>query len=143
MSSFLRKTKKLWQTLVIDDEEMLYFFAEKGVDDLAENMYANSEKVVCRMYGEKKLDSVNELRGKLFWSRLRKNGNVVDLALLPPCSTTLWKHTARAHHIAKIWKHATEPLQCLNSFQYNGWLEDGNVDWIDQMFPEDLVDIYL
>lgn len=105
-------------------------------------MHLKAEKVVCRMYADKKVNSVNELRAKIFWNRLRKKGKVIELALLPPCSATLRKNTARAHYIAKIWRNATESLQCLDSFQYNGWLEDGNIDWIDQMFPDDLEDVY-
>ena len=101
-------------------------------------MHLKAEKVVCRMYADKKVNSVNELRAKIFWNRLRKKGKVIDFALLPPCSATLRKNTARAHYIAKIWRNAIESLQCLDSFQYNGWLEDGNIDWIDQMFPDDL-----
>ena len=66
------------------------------------------------------IDSVNELRAKIFWKRLRKDGKVVDLSLLPPCSSTLRKHTARAHFIAKMWKLASYPLQHLDSFEDNG-----------------------
>ena len=114
----------------------MFFFTELGVGHLTENMYEDAKYIVCRMYGEQKLESVNELRGKLFWNRLRKNGKVVDLALLPPCSST------RAHYVAKMWRTAKEPLQCLDSFQANGWLEDGSIDWIDQMFPESLEDLF-
>ena len=86
---------------------------------------------------------MNELRGKLFWSRLRKNGKVVDLALLPPCASTLRKHTDRADYVGKMWRNAKEPLQNLDSFVDNGWLEDGNIDWIEQMFPDDLEHIFM
>ena len=30
------------------------------------------------------------------------------------------------------------PQQCLDSFQFYGWLEDGNIDWVDMPFPEDV-----
>ena len=50
VSSFLRKTKKLWHTLVKDDEEILRFFAELGTDHLTEKLYEDAEYIVCRMY---------------------------------------------------------------------------------------------
>ena len=141
VSSFLRKTKKLWQTLVKDDEEMLEFFVALGVEQLTDDLHLQAERVVCRMYGEKKVDLVNELRSKMFWNRL-KNGKVIDLALLPPCSSSLRKHTIRASYISKMWKNATEPLQALDSFANNGWLEDGSIDWIDCMYPDNLESIF-
>ena len=97
---------------------------------------------VCKMYGQKKIKKVNELRSTMFWAKLRKNGKVPDLSLLPPCSSALKKHTARAHYVAKIWKDASKPLQNIDSFIGYGWLEDGNIDWIDAAFPEKLESIF-
>ena len=82
--------------------------------------------------------SVDELRGKLFWNRLKKNNKVPDLSTLPPCSSSLRKHTARAHYIAKMWKLADAPIQSLDHFDCNGWLPDGTIDWIDEPYPSDV-----
>ena len=94
------------------------------------------------MYGDKKVDLVKELRSKIFWNGLRKNGKVIDLALLPPCSSSLQKHTARANYVAKIWRNALEPLQAIDSFENNGWLDNGSIDWIDSMYPDNLESIF-
>ena len=74
----------------------------------------------------------------MFWAKLRKNGKVPDLSSLSTCSSSLKKHTARAHYVAKIWKQASLPLQNIDSFVNHGQLEDGSIDWIDATFPEEL-----
>ena len=57
---------------------------------------------------------------------------------MPPCATTLKKHTARANYICRIWKNAIHPQQNLDAFENNGWLPDGNIDWIDSAYPDDV-----
>ena len=86
--------------------------------------------------------NVDELRAVMFWAKLRKNGKVPDLSSLPPCSTSLKKHTARAHYMAKIWKQATMPLQEIESLENSGWLADGSIDWIDAAFPEEIESLF-
>ena len=72
---------------------------------------------------------------QLFWRKLRQKRKVTDLSLLPPCASTLKKHTARARYIAKIWKHAYVPYQSLDLFQNNGSLEiDRNINWIERAY---------
>ena len=88
------------------------------------------------------MTSVNKLRAKLFWTRLRKNDRVPDLATLPPCSSALRKHTTRAHYVAKMWRRADEPIQSLDSYANNGWLPDGNIDWVDEIFPEKIETLF-
>ena len=105
-------------------------------------MIQAAEEFVCRIYGYKKMSSVNELRAKLFWMRLRKNDRVPDLATLPPCSSTLRKHTTRAHYVAKIWRRAGVPIQSLDHFEHNGWLPDGNIDWVHEIFPENIETLF-
>ena len=40
----------------------------------------------------------------MFWAKLRKNGKVLDLSLLPPCLSSLIKKDIQlAHYVAKIW----------------------------------------
>ena len=54
VSSFLRKSKNLWQKLVKDNVEMLKFFEALGFDQLTKDLYLKAEKVACRKYGDKK-----------------------------------------------------------------------------------------
>ena len=78
----------------------------------------------------------------MFWAKLRKTGKVPDLSSLPPCSASLRKHTSRAHYVAKIWKHASFPLQEIYSFKNYGWFADGTIDWIDTAFPAELESLF-
>ena len=94
------------------------------------------------MYGHKKIKKVNELRAIMFWAKLRKNGKVPDLSSLPPCSSSLKKHTHRAHYVAKIWKQAITPMQEIDPSENNGWLSDGSIDWIDSAFPKEIESLF-
>ena len=142
MSSFMRKTKKIWKS-VAEDDDVLDFLCQLGEGELTSDILNGAEMFVCKMYGRKTIQSVNELRAKLFWSRTRKNGKVPDLSLLPPCASSLSKHTARAHHVAKIWRQANIPLQSVGKFSDNGWLADGSIDWIIQAYPSNVASILL
>ena len=84
------------------------------------------------------MDSVDSLRSKMFWNKLRRYGKFYDLSLLPPCASTLRKHTARSNYICHIWKNAINQLQNLESFENYGWLADGNIEWIDKPYPDDV-----
>ena len=141
VSCFMRKSKKIW-TLVLKNEEFLNFFRALGVGELTDELIQQAEIFVCRMYGHKKIKDVDELRAVMFWTKLRKNSKVSDQSSLPPCSTSLKKHIARAHYVAKIWKQATIPLQEIESFENNGWLADGSIDWIDAAFPEEMESLF-
>ena len=141
VSSFIRKSKKIWN-IVVNDNELLDIFCKLGGGELTEEMNEKAEMFVCRMYGHKKIKKVDELRAVMFWAKLRKTGKVPDLSSLPPCSSSLKKHTARAHYVARIWKHATLPLQQIVVFVINGRLEDGSIDWIDAAFPEKIESLF-
>ena len=134
----MRKTKKIWRTVVVNDDELLEFFSKLGEGDLTDEMYQEAERFVCKMYGSKTITSVNQLRSNLFWTRLRKNDRVPDLCTLPPCSSTLRKHTTRAHYVTKMWRCAGTPIQSLDRYDNNGWLPDGSIDWIDEVFPANI-----
>ena len=74
----------------------------------------------------------------MYWNFVKKNGKVPDLSLLPPCSSSLKKHTARSHYIASIWKKAFIPYQNIDTFSNFGWFPDGKIDWIDRAYPENV-----
>ena len=137
VSSFMRKTKKLWKK-VDGDEFMIDFFCKLGNENLTNDLYKNAEKCVCKLYGNNLLENVNDLRSKLYWNFVKKNGKVPDLSLLPPCSSSLKKHTARSHYIASIWKKAFIPYQNIDTFSNFGWFPDGKIDWIDRAYPENV-----
>lgn len=120
---------------MVKDDAMIDFLCQLGEGELTPDIHEAAEQFVCKMYGNKSIKSVNELRAKLFWSLTRKNGKVPDLSLLPPCASSLMKHTSRAHYVATIWRQANVPLQSIGSFVGNGWLPDGSIDWIYRAYP--------
>ena len=138
VSSFLRKTKKTWKTHVLTNNEHLTFFNVLGENEVNDQLHRMAERFVCCIYGDKTLHSVDRLRSKLFRMKFKKRGKAFDLSLLPPCSSTLKKHTTRANYISKIWKKAKNPLQDIDHFSKNGWSDDGKIDWIDEAFPSDV-----
>ena len=65
--------------VVVNDDELLEFFSKLGEGDLTDEIiYQEAERFVCKMYGSKTITSVNQLRSKLFGTRLRKNDRVPD-----------------------------------------------------------------
>ena len=66
--SFMRKGKKVCWNLVKENPEFLTAFSEIGLEMRAsESLLHSLERFVCRLYGEKRLTSVNEVRKKIFW----------------------------------------------------------------------------
>ena len=138
VSSFLRKSKRIWSTHVEANEELLIFFSSLGDGRITDDLCRTAESLACKIYGDRKMDSVDSLRSEMFWNKLRRYGKFYDLSLLPLCASTLRKHTARANYICHIWKNAINPLQNLEPFENNGWLADGNIEWINKPYPKDL-----
>ena len=143
LSSFLRKSKKIWGSIVENDEELLDFFVSLGEGQVNDALDLAAEKFVCRIYGEKKIESVINLRSKLFWNKLKKYEKFSDLSLLPPCSSTLTKHSTRANYLCQLWRKADFPMLNMDPFANNGWFSDGTIHWIDNPYPEDVKILFL
>ena len=94
------------------------------------------------MYGDKNCTSVNTLPNKLSWKHYRKKGKIIDLSLLPPCSSSLRKHTSRAYYLAALWRYANILMQNMDSFSNYCWFADGSIDWIDCPYPSDVTDLF-
>ena len=114
-------------------------FGELGRDnDLSESLMLRLEAFVCKLYGEKRLESVNEARQAIFWRSFEKNNKVIDLSLLPPCKCSLEKHIARANLVARIWRQASQSIINVQEPVNHGWLEDMSIDWVTKRYPEDI-----
>ena len=61
------------------------------------------EYFTCTTFGEKRLHSVKEARGQIFWEKLQKENKIMDLSLLPPCQSGLELHCKCANFVAKMW----------------------------------------
>ena len=70
VSSFLRRTKKVWEK-VREDDKPLSFSDRLGVAPLDDDLFAAGEKFVCMTYGDKKCGSVNLLHNKITEKNVR------------------------------------------------------------------------
>ena len=63
--------------------------------------------------------------------------------MLPPCSSSLRKHTSRAYYVAALWRYANILIiQHLDLFSDYCWFADGSIDWIDCPYPSDVTDLF-
>ena len=66
-SSFLRNRKQLCWRFVCYNQAFLDLFGKLGTEiHLTDEMYHGIEKYVCRIYGEKRVEDVTDVRSKIF-----------------------------------------------------------------------------
>ena len=156
-SAFVRKGKKGPYKLMSASATFMDMFHKLGsdADRVDSDVYQTLEHFVCAMYGHSKFRSSSLVRSLLFQSRYQvalpkslsaASANGIDVSLLPPCPSTLWKHCLRANYQAFIWRHAHIAKPNLPPPDGCGWIKDmdGNlqVDWFDgDMMPQDMADI--
>ena len=142
VSSFLRRGKKVCWKLVQDNQEFLTVFSNLGTTmQVSQQMIAGLSKYVCHLYGEKKTTSVDVARRKIFWRNFSRDSKIVDLSLIPPCSTSLKRHIERANYVARIWRQASDPMMDVDDPRNHGWNQDFDIDWISEAYPEDLAEL--
>ena len=81
---------------------------------------------------------VNVVRFQIHSKKLRQENKVVDLATLPPCKSVLKLHILRANAVAKIWKCTNAPIINVPDLKDHGWNSDGEIQWLDDAFPDDI-----
>ena len=142
VSSFMRKGKKVCWNLVKENPEFLTAFIEIGLEMRAsESLLHSLERFICRLYGEKRLTSVNEVRKKVFWKNYSRENRITDLSLLPPCQSSLFLHIKRANYVARIWRQASTPIMEIEDPKHHGWQEDLTEEWVTVPFPEDITEL--
>ena len=67
---------------------------------------------------------------------------ISDLALLTPCKQNLNLHISRANYVANMYINATRLQMCLDDQINHRWREDGTVQWADDCFPENVLDVW-
>ena len=113
---------------------------------LGEDWQLNSELVValesfvCHLYGQKDTD-INKVRRKMFEKKFVKEEKVIDLSLLPPCQSTLYLDILRSNYVARIWKCSLLNVVEYPGIMQNGWMENGEIVWVDDAFPDNIMDI--
>ena len=103
---------------------------EEVPDDIREDI----EKFTCKVYGKKKLTSINEVRLQIFLSKYKPNGKKnktimdvksMDGSAMPPFTSLAGKIT-RTALVASRWLSSTEQFQSPMSPTDHRWmLEDG------------------
>ena len=84
---------------------------EDGIND---EQCADAEKLVCSMYGQKKLSSVAEDRLEIFLKmdkpKIGKNpiscAKKMDGSSLPPCSPVILQKLRRTNYVCSVWLNA-------------------------------------
>ena len=86
---------------------------------------AHAQKLVCSMYGQKKLSSIAEARLEMFLKQYKpkigKNpiscAKMMDGSSLPPCSPVILQKLRRTNYVCSVWLNAHEasPPKILNA----------------------------
>lgn len=144
VSSFFRKGKIAFWNAMLKRAELIELFAGLGMDaELSEKALLNLEKFVCFLYGGQRVESVDQLRYKMFLQKIEKEGKVVDLTLLPPCKSNLRFHARRANYVAHMYRRANELILSLDNPSNHGWNDQGSALWSKICYPDDLSDLLL
>ena len=143
ISSFFRKGKTACWKIVEKNSKFVEVFASLGCSwNLQDNVFNGLEEYVCYLYGFRKKD-INYARHELFQRTYSRDNKITDLSLLPPCQSTLKLHASRANVVAKLWKSADETNVCIPDAALEGWDENLQIHWLDNAFPENVIDILM
>jgi len=142
VSSFFKKGKKMCWKAMTKNQNFVEAFCLLGL-----NWHVNVELVqvlerfVCAIYGYIREKSVNAVRSKCFEKKYIKEGKVVDMALLPPCYSSLFLHIQRANYVAKIWRSSLVSQLNTEEISDHGWFANGDTYWVDDVFPREIEEI--
>ena len=95
---------------------------------------------VCLICGVKKCKSVDKLRAKILHLKFKKQ-KTVQLIMLPPCSRNLEFHIRRSNYEANLYSEANRLMMLLSSPSLHGWTTNGEPEWTDQCFPDNVHDL--
>ena len=143
VSSFFRKGKQWCWKKMISEEKFVQCFIEFGDSwVLSEEIKANLELFVCKLFSSKKA-SVNEVRLEMFTKKHTAQNKVIDLSNLPPCQSSLLLHMERANFVAAMWKLSIHAHVECPEIAHHGWNTDGSIRWVEETFPDDIVELIL
>ncbi|KAG1711251.1 hypothetical protein GQR58_002553 [Nymphon striatum] len=144
VSSFFKKGKQMCWKVMKKNQNFVEAFCLLGVNwsvDVNDGIFQVLERYVCTIYGYPRETMVNVVRSKLFDKKFTKGGKVIDMALLPPCSSSLVLHIKRANYVAKIWRSSLTSWLDAEEITESGWLADGETYWVDDIFPLEIEEI--
>ena len=141
VSSFFKKGKdQFWKPLE-KFEKFHDCFSNLAVQyEISEELFKQLEEFVCYLCGMR-INSVNEVRWRLFEKKHKRENKIADLSSLPPCQEVLRYHCQRANYVAYIWRHSFQPIIQLEDVENHGWFQSGDIFWFNLAFPDDVEDM--
>ena len=67
----------------------------------------------------------------------------MDFSLLLPCQSTVYLYILRPNYIKRIWKWSLVKVVECPSIMENDRMENGEIVWIDDAFPDDIMEILM
>ena len=129
---------------MVKNAEYVNLFANLGTTlHVSEEVEAHLERFVCAIYGNERIQSVNDMRTKMFLQKFESEKKITDLSLLPPCQATLKLHIKRSNYVASIFRQAGCLMMDLDDPANHGWDERGSVVWSDVCYPDDVAELLL
>ena len=125
-------------------QEYVAAFSDLGAESrFNESLVSSLEKIVCSLYRENKLESIDDARKAIFWRNFAIDKKITDLSLLPPCSSSLERHIRCANFVARIWRQASCPIIESEEPNWHGRNNDFTVDWISDPYPKDISEFFV
>ena len=121
--------------------EAFSLLGENWSVDVDDGIMPVLEQYVCTIYGYPREKLVYVVRSKLFKKKYTKGGKVIDMALLPPCNSSLILHIKRSNYVAKIGRFSLTGWLHADEISENGWLPNGSTYWVDDVFPQEIEEI--
>ena len=144
VSSFFRKGKIAFWRQMTKKTDYVNLFANLGTTlQVPEEVEKGLEKFVCAIYGNERMQAVNDVRKKMFLQKFENEKKITDLSLLPPCQSNLKLHIKRSNYVASIFRQAGRLMMDLDDPANHGWDESGSVVWSDVCYPDDVAELLL
>ena len=144
VSSFFKKGKLSCFKVMEGDSHLRSAFTQLGSSwDLSDDTYDGLQSFVIKLYGTKKVKTVDEARYKIFKKKYDNEEKTVDMSMLPPCESVLRLHCERANYLAAIWRRANISQPLFPDAVHYGWNTDKSILWVNDIFPEEIETILL
>ena len=113
------------------------------MEELDETSEEVIEKYICKVYGKKHIDKVNNVRRQIFWGKYDAKKPEEQLScskkfnssMMPPCQKVLQQKIKRVHLITRRWVSSTRVDSSNDNPECFGWIlsEDGSykVKWFE------------
>ena len=132
-AAFSRKGKLRPFKLLKDDIPAQEAFATlgEGLSEIPSDVEKEIEKFLCKVYGKKKLTSINEVRFQIFLDKYKqkkkKNQSITDVktmdgSSMPPCFKVLKEKIKRTSLVASKWYSSTDPYEPDMPPECHGWI---------------------